>query len=181
MLNLCFRNSKVRISGVIIILLVPFFTELSTSTERLYLLLGFVCMLGGLVLQYNNYAANVYYLNIMNRLKERKNLDDTFMRTVMRIMTKLDQNNRIQENEVFEIVKSEYVSQNDLSQSDVRIISGELMKSMMNEFNLITMKLTHNGIVAMPDYKLYNCDNILSHIAIFPREHIHRKVYHDVS
>ena len=43
------------------------------------------------------------------------------------------------------------------------------MKSMMNEFNLITMKLTHNGIVAMPDYKLYNCDNILSHIAIFPR------------
>ena len=169
LLILCFRNSKVRISGVIIILLVPFFTELSTSTERLYLLLGFVCMLGGLALQYNNYAANVYYLNILNRLKERKNLDDTFMRTVMRIMTKLDQNKRIQENEVFEIVKSEYTVNNTLSKSDIRVISGELLGNMMNEFNLISMKLTRSGVVAMPDYKLYNCDNILSHIAIFPR------------
>ena len=169
LLILCFRNSKVRISGVIIILLVPFFTELSTSTVRLYLLLGFVCMLGGLALQYNNYAANVYYLNILNRLKERKNLDDTFMRTVMRIMTKLDQNKRIQENEVFEIVKSEYTVNNTLSKSDIRVISGELLGNMMNEFNLISMKLTRSGVVAMPDYKLYNCDNILSHIAIFPR------------
>lgn len=169
LLILCFRNSKVRISGVIIILLVPFFTELSTSTERLYLLFGFVCMLGGLALQYNNYAANVYYLNILNRLKERKNLDDTFMRTVMRIMTKLDQNKRIQENEVFEIVKSEYTVNNTLSKSDIRVISGELLGNMMNEFNLISMKLTRSGVVAMPDYKLYNCDNILSHIAIFPR------------
>lgn len=166
---LCFRNSKVRISGVVIILLIPFLTVLSTSAERLYLVIGFVLMFAGLAMQYNNYASNVYYLNILNRLKERKSVDDILVRTVMRIMKKLNENNRIQENEVFEIVKSEYVSQNDLSQSDVRIISGELMKSMMNEFNLITMKLTHNGIVAMPDYKLYNCDNILSHIAIFPR------------
>ena len=168
LLVLSIRSTRIKTGAVILLLLIPFLNTITTATDRLYLAGGTVFLLAGLALQYNNYARHIYFLNIINALKERKEVDENFVRCVMRIMKKADEEGRVLENEVFDIVKNEY-SAYSATQSDVRLISGEILRNMMNEFNLLTIRLTHNGMAAEANPRLYNGDNMLTYVAILPR------------
>ena len=168
LLALSIRFTKIKTGAVILLLLIPFFNTITTTSSPLCLAGGTVCLLAGLALQYNNYARHIYFLNIINALKERKEVDENFVRSVMRIMKKADEEGRVLENEVFDIVKNEYNSCS-ATRSDVRIISGEILRNMMNEFNLLTIRLTHSGMAAEANPRLYNGDNMLTYVAILPR------------
>ena len=126
-------------------------------------------MLVGLSLQFNNYAGNVYYLNILNVLRERQNIDTIYLRTAVRIMKKLKEEKKISENEVISIVNAEYGTLPEMTPQKIRLISSEILRSMMNEFNLLSLKLTHSGLVGVADGRLYRTNNVLTYIAVLPR------------
>ena len=164
-----FRSKKIKVSALVVLLAFAFFSCLSTPGSRLYLIGGLIFMIGGLALQFNNYAQQVYYLNIINRLKKRKEIGENHLRVIMRVMERADEEGEVLENEVLDIVESECGREAAISRDEIRVLSGRILQNMMNEFNLIAIKLTHNGIAASVNCKLYNCDNFLTYIAILPR------------
>ncbi|MBQ9087824.1 MAG: DUF1232 domain-containing protein [Lentisphaeria bacterium] len=168
LLVLSVRYTKVKTGAVILLLVIPFFNTLTTGTERWYLAGAALSLFAGLALQFNHYARHIYFINIINALKERKEMDESFVRCVMRIMKKADEEGQIQENEVLDIVKNEYSSY-PVAPGDIRLISGEIVRNMMNEFNLITIRLTGSGMMAEANSRLYNGDNMLTYVAILPR------------
>ena len=168
LLVLSVRYTKVKTGAVILLLVIPFFNALTTGTDRWYLAGAAFFLFAGLALQFNHYARHIYFINIINALKERKEMDESFVRCVMRIMKKADEEGQIQENEVLDIVKNEY-SSCPVAPGDIRLISGEIVRNMMNEFNLITIRLTGSGMMAEANSRLYNGDNMLTYVAILPR------------
>lgn len=168
LLVLCVRNTKIKISAIIILLAIPFLGTVKNNENSLYFWIGTLTMLFGFALQYSNYAYNIYYLNVIRAMKPTKNIDEKYLRTVMRIMDRINSEGKILENEVISIVQNEYSDPN-LTNADIRNFASDILKNMMNQFNLISLRLTQNGIIGIANPKLYHRDNFLTYIAVLPR------------
>ena len=169
LLVLCVRNTKIKISAIIILLAIPFLGTIKNNDNSMYFYIGTLSMLFGLAMQYSNYAYNIYYLNVIKSMKPAKNIDETYLRIIMRIMDKINSESKILENEVIAIVQNEYRQVPDLTNADIRNFSTDILKNMMNQYNLISLKLTQNGIIGIANPKLYHRDNLLTYIAVLPR------------
>lgn len=169
LLFLCLRNTKIKISGIILLLAVPFLMTAIKERNTFHFWLGSVSMIFGLILQFSNYAKAIYYMNVLELIKPSTTIDKVHLKIIMRIMDKINSNDKILENEVIAIVQNEYNNNPDITITDIKNIASNILKNMMDQFNLISLKLTSTGIVGACNPRLYHRDNMLTYIAVLPR------------
>lgn len=168
LLIFCFRPLRVKIGALIFL----FFYLLAINIESqpsINLLLGSAILVAGWWLQFCPYSKVIFFENVVAKLRSTPECEVIFLQTVCRIMTRLYESEKASEEATLQIVKAEYSSLKNYSGFEIKVITSEIIRKMLYEYNFIVIK--NNGdamfLYANPNLSIYN--GLLSWVSVAPR------------
>jgi hypothetical protein len=166
-------EKRFKVAAVFVALLIPFLTALAGDGPLLYLLAGSVCFAVGLCLQFCRYDKVNFFEQVDASLQQQTCIDAVALRTVIRIMTRLQRDGSVTENCVREIVAGEYASLRgrgfEYNDMEINQIASALTRKMVYDFDLVYINNTGNGSLMVPNKHLFVGKSILCSIAQWPR------------
>ena len=168
---LSLRNHYAKISAVFCIL-ATLLGGLFTSGGNLYYSIVALLLFGvGFCLQWNPYLKLAYHINVCNRMmKMRKPEDGRFVEVVLTVMDKLYKSSTMDSHRFSHITKEVYAPNgNEFTENDIKLISGEISRRMVEDLELVSIEMTGNTITLSPLPQLFHCNKILENSSSFAR------------
>ena len=166
LLVFCIRNVKVKV-GLLIFILFYLIVLNAINSFSLFLVLGMVALGSGWALQFCLYGKVIFYENVVKRLRTTLECDETFLRCACRIMTRLYEGGRANEEAVLHLVKAEYPIGH--SEAELRLAGNDITRKMLYEYNLVRIKSDADGLFLYANPALGEYNGFLSRISVIPR------------
>ena len=166
---LCFRNIKIRTGAICFVLLFLFFVQLDRGGKLFYLFGAILLLIAGLFLMFSRYDKTSYYENILKRVRHSQTIGTEELRTILLVMEQMEHKKCMSDENFRQIVKDCYSADHLYSGNEINLISGELAKRMIHNYNLLSLRNDGDGIFLFPDPLLFSDDNLLRSIATTPR------------
>ena len=168
LLVFCIRNVKAKV-GLLILILIYLVASNAANSFSVFFALGIVALGVGWALQFCRYGKVMFYENTVNRLRSIPECDETFLRCAGRIMNRLYDGERANEETVLYIVKAEYSAMGRFSELEFKAIANEVTKKMLYEYDLVRIKSDADGLFLYANPSLGVYDGMLSQISTIPR------------
>ena len=166
-------EKRFKIAAVFTAMLIPFLTAVASGGQLSYLLGGTLCFAIGLCLQYCRYDIVNYFERVDAVLQQQTGIDAVALRTVIRIMSRIQRDGSVTEHCVREIVAGEYASLRgrgfEYNDMEITQIAHALTRKMVYDFDLVHINNSGSGSLMLPNRQLFVCDSILCGIAQWPR------------
>lgn len=167
---LSIRNRNLKISAIICILMTLLGGLLTSDGNLSFALLALLLFGTGLCLQWNPYHKLAYHINVCNRLgKMRKQEDGRFTESVLSVMDKLYNSSGMDSHRILHITKGIYAPNGEFSDNELKQISGEITRRMVEDLELVSLEMTGNRITILPLPQIYHCNEILENTTSFAR------------
>ena len=166
---LSLKHLRLKLAGILILLAIPLFTTLTRKPE-LTSIGGGLLLLIGISLQFCRYDKVIYYENVIKAITAPGEIDSTLLKVVLLAMKKLFQRNeKLSEIHLLQIIKDSYCPLQALSDEELKLMAAEISKKMVYTFDLVHIQGTSAGFYMLPNPDLFQYDNLLAGIAVFPR------------
>jgi hypothetical protein len=166
---LSLKHLRLKVAGVLILLAIPLFTTLTQNPE-LPSIGGGLLLLIGISLQFCRYDKVIYYENVIKAVTSPGEIDSTLLKVLLLAMKKLFQSNaKLSETHLLQIIKDSYCPLHTLTEEELKLIAAEISKKMVYTYDLVHIQGTSAGFYMLPNPALFQYDNLLAGIAVFPR------------
>lgn len=166
---LSLKHLRLKLAGILILLAIPLFTTLTQKPE-LTSIAGGLLLLTGIGLQFCRYDKVIYYENVIKAVTAPGEIDSTLLKVVLLAMKKLFQRNaKLSEVHLLQIIKDSYCPLQALSDEELKLMAAEISKKMVYTYDLVQIQGTSAGFYMLPNPDLFQYNNLLAGIAVFPR------------
>ena len=163
----CLKRLAFRLSMMVTMFIIPIFSTLQSGADMRFFAFGCILLLAGMTLQFCRYDSIIYFENVAAKL--RGGGDMTMLRTIMKIMAKLHERERLSDVNLIHLVRREYEKIGDYSEADHRLIAAKLTQMMMYEYNLVRIRNDADGPYIVATESLYRNSGLLSELTIVPK------------
>ncbi len=162
------RFLKLKLAGLIILLLIPLSQTLAAAPEPEFLL-GSLLFLFGLSWQFCRYDKTIFFENVIASLQISNGIDEALLRVVLNTMQRLFAGNqKLSEAHFLQMVKDAYPSA-AADDEEARALAAEITRKMVYSYNLVHIQGGSDGFFLLPNQRLYTYDSLLVSIAAVPR------------
>ena len=158
-----------RFALVVVAFLIPAMQTLSHDPRpSLAFGLGFIAMLTGIALQYNQYGDIVSQQNVLNRLHS---VDDRLeLKCSLRISKRTVEDGFITEDGVLAIIQREYSKQFDMDPLAVRGIAQAISHRLVREHRILELHGDERGFFLVPYPGILKIESLFDEIAVWIRK-----------
>lgn len=169
LLLLSLRNRALKISALLFSGVISVCGMLTLPGDKSYFITAVILLLMGLYLQWNPCRKLLYFKNIVERLELLPKEDERVYEVVMATMRELYDDNVLDGKQLAKIVSRIYAQGQNFTEAELKMISGEITRRMVEDFKLVKITMSGLDITLEPVQRLFEYNAVLASLTVFPR------------
>ena len=165
---LSFRNLQLKL-GLLISVLVILFGSAAAGGLTRWLIGGTLLLAAGYAFQFCRYDRVIFFENAVRRIARTGSCDSLLASVMLSVLSDFYESGRVSRQQLLQRVQSVYARDRVLNGSDLQLISGEIVRKMVYQFNLAEVHSNADGEFLAPHPGLFRYDSLLGMIAVVPR------------
>ncbi|MBO4632151.1 MAG: hypothetical protein J5858_09535, partial [Lentisphaeria bacterium] len=168
LLILSFRSVRLKL-GMLISVFAVLIASAAANRPSICLIGGFILLAAGYTFQFCRYDRVIFFENAVRRIARSGTCDSMQTSVLLSILSVFYESGRVSRQQLLQLVQSVYAENHPLSGNDLQLITGEIVRRMVYQYDLAKVISTGEGEFLIPNSRLFRYDNLLGMAAVAPR------------